>query len=188
MVRSTKCFLCLHSKNKEEKKHPLFKGSILYSLQVFKRWCKPNLADLWKPTKVWSCINRLPCYHCPTTGNKLPCSTHQRNIPKPSHIPHTGHNHTMEEGRLKMKLKCMFIVQTTTSLYGVLIPKWKHIPGNPRQASCCEPTAFETEREGGREKRREKEREGERGKEKERKEKEREWLLLEQVCGSSARG
>lgn len=30
-----------------------------------------------------------------------------------------------------MKLKCTFIVQTTTSLYGVWIPKWKHTPGKP---------------------------------------------------------
>lgn len=30
-----------------------------------------------------------------------------------------------------MKLKHAFIVRTTTSLYGVLIPKWKHTPGNP---------------------------------------------------------
>lgn len=30
-----------------------------------------------------------------------------------------------------MKLKGTFIVQTTTSLSGVWIPKWKRTPGNP---------------------------------------------------------
>lgn len=30
-----------------------------------------------------------------------------------------------------MKLKGTFIGQTTTSLHGVWIPKWKHTPGNP---------------------------------------------------------
>lgn len=40
-------------------------------------------------------------------------------------ITHTEH------GEPEKELKGMFIVQPTTSLYGVWIPKWKHAEGNP---------------------------------------------------------
>lgn len=86
------------------------------------------------PAALWKCwTNKINRHLCAGTKDKSPLPPNIRQREPMFFVFfcfHKYQTHTAQ-GEFKIKLKCTFIVQTTTSLYGVWIPKWKHTPGSP---------------------------------------------------------